>query len=121
MNGMYCGSNVNCDTSFFDGFWDRGGWLILVAFAPAFIVMFFEEGPGWLLLKWLGRIVLVLGTLLLAVVAWHFMAAIPVSTAVLLGAVIIAAGVRSSAGRLNRLTGRSQEQHQERLPRDYPY
>jgi hypothetical protein len=96
----------------------------LAFLAPGLIVMFFEEGPGWLVLKWLGRIVIALGVTALGIVAWNFAAAIPVSIAVLLGAVIIAAGVRSAAGRLNRLMGRPQQRQNlplEREPRDYPY
>lgn len=77
-------------------------WLIVAFLAPAMIVQWFEEGSGWLVLKWAGRIALWLLMIPLAFLAWYMAAAIPVSIAILLGAGIIALAVRSSSGRLSR-------------------
>lgn len=83
--------------------WDNGAFWVIVAFlAPAMIVQFFEEGPGWLVLKWLARIALCALMVPLAFLAWYMAAAIPVSIAILMGAGIIALAVRSSSGRVSR-------------------
>lgn len=86
--------------------------------------MFFEEGPGWVVLKWLARIALCALMVPLAFLAWYMAAAIPVSIAILLGAGIIAVAVRSSSGRVSRrLTAAPQETENPRAPayRSYPH
>lgn len=88
------------------------GVIILVA-----IVQWFEEGSGWLVLKWCARIALWLLMIPLAFLAWYMAAAIPVSIAILLGAGIIALAVRSSSGRLSRrLMGLSAHWEEEEPP-----
>jgi hypothetical protein len=74
--------------------------------------------------KWLGRAVIGLLLIPLVFLVWYTVAAIPVSVAIILGAVIIVCGMRSSAGRMRRLMGRSEVlhlEHQEPEPRDYLY
>jgi hypothetical protein len=84
-------------------FEDPSHWWIAGLFIAAGIVQFFEEGPGWLVLKWLGRICIGLLMIPLALLAWHMAAAIPVSIAIIVGAVIVVIGMRSSTGRMRRL------------------
>lgn len=95
-------------------------WLIFGVLAVVGIVKWFEEGRGWLVLKWTARITLWLLMIPLAFLAWYMAAAVPVSVAILLGAGIIAIAVRSSAGRVRRFTAQSQDVLEP--PRqDYPY
>lgn len=50
-----------------------------------------------------GRVVLALLAIPLAFLAWYTVAAIPVSVAIILGAIIIVCGMRSSTGRMRWL------------------
>lgn len=100
---------------------DDPEWRIVFGvIAVAWILLVFAEGPGWLLLKWLSRIALCALTVPLAFLAWYMAAAIPVSVAILIGAGIIAITVRSSAGRVRRLTAPPQDAL-EPARRDHPY
>lgn len=100
---------------------DDPEWRIVFGvIAVAWLLMLFAEGPGWLILKWIVRIALCALMVPLAFLAWYMAVAIPVSVAILLGAGIIAITVRSSAGRMRRLTAQSQDAL-ERERRDYPY
>lgn len=101
-----------------------GFWLFAGILALVMIVRWFEEGSGWLVLKWCARIALCLLMIPLAFLAWYMAAAIPVSIAILLGAGIIAVAVRSSSGRVSRrLTAQPQEAENPTAPayRNYPH
>lgn len=94
--------------------------MVGIVIAVAWVVMLFEEGPGWLILKRVACIALCALMVPLAFFAWYMAAAIPISVAILLGAGIIAITVRSSAGRVRRLTAQPQDAS-EPVRRDYPY
>lgn len=100
---------------------DDPQWRIVFGvIAVAWVLMLFEEGPGWLILKWCVRIALCALIVPFVFLAWYMAAAIPVSVAILFGAGIIAITVRSSAGRLRRVTAPPQDAS-EPARRDYPY
>lgn len=103
-----------------DWFGDPEWRIVGVVIAVAWVVMLFEDGPGWLILKRIVRVALCALMVPLAFLAWYMATAIPVSVAILLGAGIIAITVRSSAGRVRRLTAQPQDAP-EPARRDYPY
>ena len=103
-----------------DWFGDPEWRIVGIVIAVAWIVMLFEEGPGWLILRRVAHVALCALMIPLAFLAWYMAATIPVSVAILLGAGIIAITVRSSAGRLRRVTAPPQDAS-EPARRDYPY
>lgn len=91
---------------------------MLIGLSAAWLIgALLSTRTGRSIFKWLALCAL---TIPLVFLAWYMAAAIPVSVAILLGAGIIAVAVRSSAGRVRRLTGKPQDAL-EPSRRDYPY
>lgn len=91
---------------------------MLIGLSAALLVgALLSTRTGRAIFKWLALGLLAVP---LAFLAWYTIAALPVSVAILLGAGIIALAVRSSAGRVRRLTAQPQDAPEPQR-QNYPY